>query len=170
MVILKCLAIIFTFLYLTTHQICFLNYNISYPVDLRFDLPNTRQFTYHCENLEWITGCSLINICFHKLLAFQIKRKIPSWPYGFKLEKELQIKFFDGSCVCCNHAFCTDMIAKTRHRVMLMSIGHTHNDVIMQISAQRSLVLVVKIKIQNGVCCRKHLRLKKGIQSGFRSE
>ena len=83
MVILKCLAIIFTFLYLTTHQICFLNYNISYPVDLRFDLPNARQFTYHCENLEWITGCFLINICFQKLLAFQIKRKIPSWPYGF---------------------------------------------------------------------------------------
>ena len=43
-------------------------------------------------------------------------------------------------------------VAKTE----FILIDHTHNDVIMQISAQRSLVLAVKIKIQNGVCCRKH--------------
>ena len=28
------------------------------------------------------------------------------------------MKFFSGSCVCCNHDFCMDIKAKTRHRMI----------------------------------------------------
>ena len=115
--ILKCLATVFIFLYLTTHQISSLNCNISYPMDLVFDLPNARQFTHHWENGRWITGCLLT--VFSQIISFPNTKKNPKLAiWVLNLNRSTQIKFFSGSCVCCNHDFCMDMMAKTRHKVI----------------------------------------------------